>query len=140
MTTMQRLLGYCGRLTPGREILWCYLIWYLVMVVFNFDGSLRIWLTSLGVSAVIGTGLVLSVAVPGRPAQLERWQRARLYLMPFGVSSFSAVVKDRGFLLIFSPRWLEDLVAVLCCTAFALFVFACKQQFTARMPATEPPN
>lgn len=109
MIAMLRLLGY-----RGRERRWCYLIWYLAMAVFNFDGSLRTWLISLGSATVIGAGLVLCVVVSGRPVQFKRWQRAWLYLVSFGVSSYSAVLKERGLLPIFSPRRLEDLLAVLC--------------------------
>lgn len=41
---------------------------------------------------------------------LDRWQIFRLFLMPFCVSSFAALVKGRGFILVFSPDW-KDLVA-----------------------------
>jgi hypothetical protein len=38
-----------------------------------------------------------------------------LFLMPFCVSSFSALVKGRGFVLIFSPNPVEILAAVALC-------------------------
>ena len=34
----------------------------------------------------------------------DRWQIFRLFLMPFCVSSFAALVKDAGFLLVFPPE------------------------------------
>ena len=45
---------YLAGLSTGRLILWCYLIWYLVVLVRYFDASLRLWLTSLGLSIIIG--------------------------------------------------------------------------------------
>jgi len=38
--------------------------------------------------------------------------------MPFCVSSFSALVKGHGFILIFSPRPGEDLLASALCAGF----------------------
>ena len=83
-----RLQDYLAQLSLGRAVLWCYLIWYLVMVFFHFDPAPRLWITSLGISAVIGVGLLLSVSAPGAAVTRDRWQIARLFLMPFCVSSF----------------------------------------------------
>jgi hypothetical protein len=117
---------YLGRLPAGRAVLWCYLIWYLVMAGYHFDPSPRLWLSSLGISAVIGTGLVLSVSGPGtgRP---DRWALLRLFLMPFCVSSFSALIKDRGFILIFSPVPAETLTAMGLCLGFCTLVGLAKR-------------
>jgi hypothetical protein len=115
---LARLHDYVINLSLGRAVLWCYLVWYIVMVGFHFDPSPRLWLTSLGISAVIGIGLLISVSTPGAAARRDRWQVARLFLMPFCVSSFSALVKDSGFVLIFSPKSLETGGAVLCCGVF----------------------
>lgn len=112
---MRQLLTYLQHLPAAKQVLWCYLAWYLVIVSFHFDPTLRIWLTSLGISAVIGIGLILSVSGNGRP---DFWTTARLFLMPFCVSSFSALIKDRGFVLIFSPIWREDVLALAVCAAF----------------------
>jgi hypothetical protein len=46
--------------------------------------------------------------------------------MPFCVSSFAALVKDKGFILIFSPRLDETFLAVGLCAALCLVVFALK--------------
>jgi len=118
---MSRLHHYVIGLNAGRLILWCYLIWYAVMAAYYFDPSPRLWLTSAGISAVIGFGLVLSISGPNR-ARPDRWQLLRLFLMPFCVSSFSALVKDEGFLLIFSPVWTESAVAIAACLLFVLAV------------------
>ena len=89
-----------------------------------FDPSARLWLTSLGLSVIIGFALCLSTAGHG-PARvrLDRWTLFRLFLMPFCVSSFAALVKGRGFVLIFSPVPRENLLAAALCLVFALVVF-----------------
>jgi len=101
-------IRYLAGLDTARQILWSYLLWYLVVLVRYFDPSPRIWLTSIGLSGIVGFALYLSTAGTSHATRLEKWQLFRLFLMPFCVSSFAALVKDRGFILIFSPR-LEDL-------------------------------
>lgn len=117
--------GYFARLTAGRIVLWCYLIWYLFFAVRYFDRSLALWLTSLGLSAIIGVALVISTW-RGR-AGLELWQTFRLFLMPFCVSSFAALVKGRGFILVFAPGLGENLAALGCCALFCGFVAAARR-------------
>ncbi len=46
-----KLIPYLANLSKGRLILWCYFIWYLVVLVRYFDPSPRLWLTSLGIPA-----------------------------------------------------------------------------------------
>jgi hypothetical protein len=107
----------------GKIILWSYLIWYAVVVYFYFDPSLRVWLNSLGISAVIGFALKLSVA---SSANLDKWQTFRLFAMPFCVSSFSALIKDKGFYLIVPPKLDEVLVAIGGCLSFVVLVIMIK--------------
>ena len=116
------LLRYLRNLSTGRLILWCYLIWYVVVLVRYFDPSPRLWLTSLGLSLIIGFALYLSTAGSGTTkVRFDRWQTFRLFLMPFCVSSFAALVKDRGFILVFSPRAQDTGTAlVLCLTLVAV--------------------
>lgn len=110
---MRQPLGYLANLSTGRQVLWCYLIWYLVMAVAHFDASARLWLTALGISAIIGVALYLSFSTPGhRP---DRWHVLRLFLIPFCVASFSALAKDQGFILVFSPQIAEDAIALAFC-------------------------
>ena len=106
-------LRYLAGLTPARIALWCYLLWYLVVLVRYFDPDPGLWLTSLGLSAIIGLALLLNA---GRP--LGRWQTFRFFLMPFCVSSFAALVKGRGFVLMLSPRWGEVATGLGVCLAF----------------------
>jgi hypothetical protein len=101
-------IRYLAGLNTARQILWSYLLWYLVVLVRYFDSSPRIWLTSIGLSGIVGFALYLSTAGTSHATRLEKWQLFRLFLMPFCVSSFAALVKDHGFILIFSPRS-EDL-------------------------------
>ena len=50
----------------------------------------------------------------------------RLYLMPFCVSSFSSLIKDRGFFVFISPIPQETILAIIFCAVFLLFVGAIK--------------
>jgi hypothetical protein len=121
-------MKYLANLTIGRVILWCYAIWYLVVLVRYFDASPRLWCTSLGLSAIIGTALFISTTSAARgKTELGGWQIFRLFLMPFCVSSFSALVKGRSFILIFSPVLWEDAVAIAMCAAFVACVFSVKR-------------
>lgn len=47
------LLRYFARLPAGKAVLWCYFIWYLVVAFVYFDPTLTLWLSSLGISALI---------------------------------------------------------------------------------------
>jgi hypothetical protein len=116
------VLRYFGELTAGRIVLWCYLLWYLVTVAAHFDPSPRLWLTSLGISAIIGVALLISTrSSSSGTTELDRWQVFRLFLMSFGVSSFAALVKDEGYVLVFPPSpWLNATGLAL----IALFVAA----------------
>ncbi len=110
---------YLARLTTGRLILWCYAIWYVVNVTLHFDARPRLWMTSMGLSLIIGVALVLSTrASIAGTTKLDGWQTFRLFLMPFCVSSFAALVKDAGYLLIFPPLLSENLIGLGAIAAF----------------------
>jgi hypothetical protein len=121
-----RIASYFRTLQMPKSVLWCYLLWYLSMAAMHFDPSPRLWLTAAGLSAVIGTGLILSVSRPGaeRP---DVWTVLRLFMMPFCVSSFSALIKDRGFVLIFSPVLAENAFAAGTCLVFLLICYALRK-------------
>jgi hypothetical protein len=122
------VIRYLANLTIGRLILWCYLIWYLVVLVRYFDAGPLLWLTSLGISAIIGVALIISTTSSSKGnTKLEGWQTFRLFLMPFCVSSFAALVKGQGFILIFSPRLFENLLACGLCLAFWAVVMLIKR-------------
>ncbi|HEY2773007.1 MAG TPA: hypothetical protein VGK20_03020 [Candidatus Binatia bacterium] len=131
MGTPQRLTAYFGRLTNGRVILWSYLIWYLVTVATHFDPRPRLWLTSLGLSAIIGTALVISTRSSATGStDLDRWQVLRLYLMPFCVSSFAALVKDAGYVLVFPPSLALNAAAFSLIVAFVALVLGLRRART----------
>ena len=115
---------YIATLSTGKTVLWCYLIWYLVAVVNNFDSSASIWLNSLGISALIGVALMLSIGAS--ISQTDPWQTIRLFMMPFCVSSFSALIKDKGYILIFPPLASQAAISIGLCIAFVVFVITLK--------------
>ncbi|MEB3336974.1 MAG: hypothetical protein VKJ46_05885 [Leptolyngbyaceae bacterium] len=125
---MKGLIQYLYEIKLDKAILWCYLIWYVVVVYFYFDPLLKIWINAMGISAVIGTGLLLSVssASSGEIRSRDHWQTFRLYLMPFCVSSFSTLIKEKGFIVFISPKIQETLVSVFCCSLFLLLIAAVK--------------
>jgi hypothetical protein len=119
-------LRYLSELSPGKIALWCYLIWYLVTVVAHFDPSPELWLSSLGISAIVGFGLLLSVQIEPSISS-NRWQTFRLFLMPFCVSSFSALIKGQGYILVLPSRPLELGMSFFLCAIFLLFVLVLKR-------------
>ena len=121
---MPFLFRYLARLTTQKIVLWCYLIWYIATVSFYFDNSLKLWLNALGISGLIGTGLLLSVNTGNHK---DYWQTLRLYLMPFCVSSFSSLIKDKGFILFISPNPTEALITLSCCLFFIASVYLLKR-------------
>lgn len=116
-------MRYFQQLTPGKIALWCFLIWYVAIVWRHFDPAPAIWLNALGISGIVGTALYLSVREPGK-APPDRWTTLRLFLMPFCVSSFSQLIKGRGFVLVFPPDPREIAMAVAACATFVAVVFA----------------
>jgi hypothetical protein len=121
---MKGLIQYLYEIKLDKAILWCYLIWYVTVVCFHFDPSVKIWINSIGISVVIGTGLMLSVS--SSKGERDRWQAFRLYLMPFCVSSFSALIKEQGFIVFISPNIKETIVSVSGCVLFLLVILVVK--------------
>jgi len=125
---MMRLLRYQANLTTGRIILWCYAIWYVVNVTAHFEARPRLWITSVGLALIIGTALLISTRSSSKgTTNLDRWQIFRLYLMPFCVSSFAALVKDADFMLVFPPSLRENLIGLGLMAAFVVSVLALKR-------------
>ena len=129
---MRKLFTYFGSLRRGKIVLWCYLIWYVVMATYYFNSSPSLWINSLGISMVIGIGLILSVLPAGGIRVIEKWTLARLFMMPFCVSSFAALIKDHGFVVIFSPRAAENATAAAGCAIFVVTTLACKAAVRAK--------
>jgi hypothetical protein len=121
MMPMTRIVHYFSRLPKGRIVLWCYLIWYLSTVLHHFDSSPSIWLNSVGISAFIGIALILSVGGTSS-ALADRWQTFRLFAMPFCVSSYSSLIKGKGFMFIFPPAPDELVTSGALCVCFVVLV------------------
>jgi hypothetical protein len=122
---MKWLIKYIYEIKLDKVILWCYFIWYITVVYFYFDPSPKIWINSIGISVVIGTGLILSVSSE-KVSVKDHWQTFRLYLMPFCVSSFSALIKEHGFIVFVSPKISETIASGVSCVLFLLIVFVVK--------------
>jgi hypothetical protein len=121
MRLVAPVLRYLSNLANGKVVLWCYLIWWTSTVVHHFDPAPSIWLNSVGISAVIGVALILSVGGLSS-ATRDKWQTFRLFAMPFCVSSFAALIKGKGFVLVFSPSAKELVTTVALCVAFTAVV------------------
>ena len=79
----------------------------------------------MGISAVIGTGLLLSISA-SKINENRGWQTFRLYLMPFCVSSFSALIKEQGFFVFISPKIQENLISLSGCILFTSAILGVK--------------
>lgn len=112
------IVNYLAKLSNARAVLWCYLLWYLVVAARYFEPSVRLWLTSAGLSLIIGIALLLNAQSGEGRVSLNPWQRFRFFLMPFCVSSFAALVKGKGFVLVFSSDWRDITLGVSACGAF----------------------
>jgi hypothetical protein len=117
---------YFATLPAGKLVLWCFLVWYLSTAFQNFDPTPGIWLNALGISAIIGVALYLSVREPAKPPP-DRWTTVRLFLTPFCVSSFSQLIKGKGFVLVFPPDLRELGVSVTACAIFVIVVLLLRQ-------------
>jgi hypothetical protein len=122
------VVAYLRGLPAPKALLWCYFIWYAFVAVRYFEPTPSLWGTSFGLSVIIGTGLYISTSYTGQARRtLGFWPVFRFYLMPFCVSSFAALIKDRGFVLIFHPNLIENLEALGLCAAFCLLVVVAKR-------------
>lgn len=89
--------------------------WYLVMLAFHASAlEASTVVQALGLSAIVGT--LLTGNAMGR-SPLRRRQVARFYLIPFCVSSFTAATAPAGFVVIFAPSLLENVLAALAVAA-----------------------
>ena len=122
------LIRYLQNLSTGRTILWCYFLWWMVSIVYRFDATPRIWLTSLGLSGIIGVALILSTrSTSGSVAKMDPWVVFRLFLMPFCVSSFAALVKDADYILVFPPTLCENTIGACLIALFLIVVRSMKK-------------
>jgi hypothetical protein len=118
------VIRYFSRIRAPKLVLWCYLAWYAAISACYFDSSPVIWLSAIGMSAVIGIALIFATKVPGQA--MDRWTMFRLFLFPFCVSSYSALIKGKGFFLIFPTEPRPLLTGLSACAAMLLFQAACR--------------
>jgi hypothetical protein len=118
------MISYFARLSRPRLILWCYLAWYIAIVCRYFDASPMLWVSSLGISFFIGLALNLAMRQPNQI--IDHWIIFRLFLIPFCVSSYSALIKGKGFILLFPPHPRDLLVCSLSCFGVIALHFICK--------------
>ncbi len=122
------LVRYLANLSGGRYVLWCYFVYWAVIAVRYFDPRPTVWLTSFGLALIIGLALYLNTTRSGTArVRLGAWPTFRLFLTPFCVSSFAALVKDRGFVLILSPNPWEVAGAAGICAALGAAAVAARR-------------
>jgi hypothetical protein len=118
------MVSYFGKLEATKKILWCYLIWYLAIVSQYLELNLGLWMSSIGISVLIGFALNLAARQKGQSP--DKWVVFRLYIFPFCVSSYSALIKDKGFFLLFPTSLTPLFFGIASCTIFVLFTYLCK--------------
>lgn len=121
---MTVIVRYFANLRVPKLVLWCYLAWYLTIVACYFDPSPVIWLTALGMSSLIGIALVCATKVQGQG--MDRWTTIRLFMFPFCVSSYSTLVKGKGFILIFPTQPRPFLTGLAVCALVVAFRLVCR--------------
>lgn len=129
------MMKYFADLPLTKLVLWCYLVWYLAIVVQYFDPTIDLWLSSVGIAILIGFALNLAAAQKGQMP--DRWVIFRLYLFPFCVSSYSALIKGKGFFLLFPTELRALAIAAAACLAFVAFVAVMKLSCPAARPELE---
>lgn len=125
---------YLANLETPKIILWCYLCWYVAITAQYFDLSMDLWLSSIGIAVLIGFALNIAAAQKGQAR--DRWVIVRLYIFPFCVSSYSALIKGQGFFLLFPTQPKPLLIGSGACIGFLLLVMLAK--LTVNRPASKP--
>jgi hypothetical protein len=117
-------IRYFAALRPPKLVLWCYLAWYFAVVACYFDPSPAIWLSALGISGLIGIALIFATGVPGQ--RMDPWTKFRLFLFPFCVSSYSTLIKGKGFILLFPTQAKPLIAGISACAGMLLIHFICR--------------
>ena len=68
--------------------------------------------------------MIFATKVPGQA--MDRWTMFRLFLFPFCVSSYSALIKGKGFFLIFPAETRPLLGGAAACAALVIYQRACR--------------
>lgn len=118
------MIRYLARLEATTLTLWCYLCWYIAIVCQYFDATPGLWLSSVGIALLIG--FALNLAAKQKNQKPSKRMVFRLYLFPFCVSSYSALIKGKGFILLFPTEAKPLLIATGTCCGFILVSMICK--------------
>jgi hypothetical protein len=118
------MIAYIASLKLPKLILWCYLAWYVAIVVRYFDPMPSLWISSLGIAVIIGFALTL--ATQQKDHKADRWVLFRLYVFPFCVSSYSALIKGEGLFLLFPTEIKGLLSGVIACSVVVFVHWFCK--------------
>jgi hypothetical protein len=102
-------------------------VWYLTIITLCFEASISLWLSSLGLSVIIGVALLL--ATKQNNVKQDPWVRYRLFIFPFCVSSYSALIKDQGFILVFPTNMTHLILATLSVILFQVIIKWLKSSF-----------
>ena len=117
------MINYLKKLSIDQTLLWCYLIWYLAIIVIYFDSDLNIWLSAIGIAVIVGFALLLSTSCwPIHIKSLDRWKTFRLFFIPFCVSSYSSTISQKGFILLFPPDLKTNSIAIIAILSFLILV------------------
>lgn len=137
---VRHALLYFARATPATLLLWCYLLWYLVIVALHFETQPMLWINSLGMSAVVGTALRLGTARGAAAVAVtadERWRTFRLYFTPFCVSSFTTRTYNKGFVLVFPNAVREVALAIAPCVALLALAMLARRYCDVADPSVD---
>lgn len=118
------MIRYLARLESTTLTLWCYFCWYVAIVSQYFDSTPGLWLSSVGIAFLIG--FALNIAARQKGQKPDRRIVFRLYLFPFCVSSYSALIKGKGFILLFPTETKPLLIAIGTCCGFITVSMMCK--------------
>jgi hypothetical protein len=118
------MIRYLARLESTTLVLWCYFCWYVAIVSQYFDSTPGLWLSSVGIAFLIG--FALNIAARQKGQKTDKRIVFRLYLFPFCVSSYSALIKGKGFILLFPTEPKPLLIGIGACCGFVCVSMLCK--------------
>ncbi len=123
-----KAIRYLAAFDLRRFILWSAFLWYAMIATRYSVSDPAVWLRSLGIGVLVGAILTLN-AVPGngRIRDVGVWPTFRFFVIPFCVSSFSALTKGRAFFLIFPLNAKENVAAAGVIFLFGSGVYAARQ-------------
>jgi len=124
------MFSYLYQLRVDKLLLWFYLIWYLTISTIYFSSDVMIWLTAAGLALIVGFALLLNnTGWPINFSTINRWQIMRFFLIPFCVSSYSILIRDKGCILIFPPDLKTNVIALSTMGCFFIFVLLTKKYY-----------